>query len=208
MTRLLGAITLALSLTMLVALSVAAHAQLESSDPADGETITTPYTLTATFTEPFDPQRSFVRVQDASGAVVAEGGVSDDDPRTMIVELPELPAGEYRARWQTVTPDDNGRENGTFTFNVAAAATPAPTQTPRPTLVTQKPATSASPTPAATPTPIATPPASPSPTDTPPPTEPDGSQTGLSANVLIALLVGVAIVGALAFFLVRRSRLP
>ena len=44
-----------------------AHAELEESDPADGATITTPYTLTATFSEEFDPDRSFIRVRGPAG---------------------------------------------------------------------------------------------------------------------------------------------
>lgn len=111
--------------------AVAAHAELEESDPTDGATIETPYVLTATFSEEFnaDTEVSFIRVQDASGAVVATGGQSADDPTTMTVDLPALEPGEYTVRWQTTTKDDNGTERGTFTFNVPPAA-PTPNAAP------------------------------------------------------------------------------
>jgi methionine-rich copper-binding protein CopC len=203
MTRTLTAIVAACLLTMLLALPAAAHAELEESDPADGETITTPYTLTATFSEEFDLARSFVRIQNAAGVLVAEGGVSDDDPLTMVVELPELPPGEYTAFWQTVTPDDNGREDGTFTFIVAPSPTPEPTPTRAPT---EAPGSTATPAPPASATPAATPVPTPQPTPAATPTGSNGSASGSGTDVLIALAVGVVVVGALGYFLVRRSR--
>jgi LPXTG-motif cell wall-anchored protein len=185
-------------LAMLMSVStVAAHAELVSSDPADGETIETPFTLTATFSEEFasDTERSFIRVQDAGGDIVASGGQSPDDATMMTVELPALEPGEYTVRWQTTTEDDNGVERGTFTFNVAAAATAAPTATPIPTRTT-----GASTPPVATQTPGVTP------TPIPTPNGSGGTSTGSSNDVLLALAIGVLIVGVIAFFLVRRSR--
>ena len=169
----------ALVLLFLSVSGVAAHAELVSSDPADGETIETPFTLTATFSEEFasDTERSFIRVQDAGGDIVASGGQSPEDATMMTVDLPALDPGEYTVRWQTTTEDDNGVERGTFTFNVAAAATPAPTATP-----------------GATPAPIATPGGS------------NSQSTGSGNDVRLALAIGVLIVGVIAFFLVRRSR--
>jgi copper resistance protein C len=182
-----GASVAALLVLLLSASGVAAHAELVSSDPADGATIETPYTLTATFSEEFsdDAEVSFIRVQDAAGEVVASGGQSPDDPTMMSVDLPALDPGEYTVRWQTTTADDNGTERGNFSFTVAAAATAAPTATPR---------ASAASTAVASAAPTATPGGS------------SGSSTGTSNDVLLALAIGVVIVGVLAFFLVRRSR--
>jgi methionine-rich copper-binding protein CopC len=117
----------------LVALAVPAlamgHADLVSSDPADGSTLsTTPYTLTATFAEEIDTEASTLFVENSSGVEVAHGTVNADDNTMMTAELPALPDGVYTVRWTTVTPDDNGIERDTFTFTVApAATTPAPT---------------------------------------------------------------------------------
>jgi copper resistance protein C len=203
MTRPLCALVSACLLMLLLVIPVAAHAELEDSDPADGETITTPYTLTATFSEDFssNSDQSFVRVQNADGDVVASGG-HDDQGASMTVELPALPPGEYTARWQTTTVDDNGVERGTFSFTVEAAATPGPT--PEPTATSQP--TEASGVTSAPTTPTT---ATPAPTQILTPT-PSG-QTGNGApgggtDVLLALAAGIAIVGVLAYFLVRRSR--
>jgi methionine-rich copper-binding protein CopC len=199
MTRSLGALVGACLLTLLLVVPAAAHAELEESDPADGETITTPYTLTATFSEDFspDPNLSYIRVQNADGDVVASGG-HDDQGATMSVELPALPPGEYTVFWQTTTVDDNGAERDTFTFSVEASATPAPTGTSQPT---EAPGVTSPPT---TPTT-----ATPAPTQILTPTPSGQAGTGASGggtDVLLALAAGIAIVGVLAYFLVRRSR--
>jgi methionine-rich copper-binding protein CopC len=112
-----------------------AHSELVTSDPTDGATIQTPYTLKGTFSEDMDPnpEHSFMRVQTAGGDVVAFGGVDPDDATVMTVDIPALDPGEYTVRWQTTTLDDNGVERGTFTFKVGApTATTAPTPSPKP----------------------------------------------------------------------------
>ncbi|MEP7361186.1 MAG: copper resistance CopC family protein [Chloroflexota bacterium] len=107
------------------------HADLVSSDPTDGATITTPYTLTATFAEDTDPAQSTLIVENSAGAQVAAGTVNADDHTKMTAALPALADGVYTVRWTTVTVDDNGVERGTFTFNVGSTvSTPAPTAPP------------------------------------------------------------------------------
>jgi len=171
----------ALLLVLLAVPLVAAHAELQQSDPADGATISTPHTLIATFSEEFssDPTKSFISVENSSGTEVASGAQDPADATKMTADLPELEAGTYTVRWQTTTVDDNGVERGTFTFNVAAAATSGPT-----TAAT----TSAGPTPAAT------------------PATGGGQSTGTGTDVLLALAVGVVIVGIVLYYVVRRSR--
>ena len=106
-----------------------AHAELVQSDPAEGATISTPYTLRATFDEPIDPnpERSFISIENPAGTEVARGTVSADDETMMVAQLPELPPGTYTARFQAHTSDDNATERGNFRFSVGAAASPAPT---------------------------------------------------------------------------------
>jgi methionine-rich copper-binding protein CopC len=126
--RFRAALVVAAVLALVLPALAIAHAGLVESDPADGATITTPYTLTATFAEEIDPETSTLIVKDASGAEVAAGSVNAADLTTMTADLPQLPDGAYMVSWTTVTPDDTGIERGTFTFTVAAAgATPAPT---------------------------------------------------------------------------------
>lgn len=160
------------------AFPVFGHAGLLTSDPADGDTISTPYTLVATFEEELDPERSSLTVFDAADEQVAHGEVDSDDPSMMFVELPELEPGEYIVRWTTVTPDDDGVDRGEFTFNVIAAQ-----QTIEPTTA---PTTSA-PTPAPTGT-------------------TGGGQSADNNDVLLALaFAGVALAG-IGLFVFNRTR--
>lgn len=133
--RICAALALVALLALGLAPRVAGHSDLVSSDPADGSTISnTPYVLTATFGEEFDPEASTLVVENAAGDEVATGEASPDDPTMMVAQLPRLPDGEYTVRWTTVTPEDNGIERGTFKFTVAqATSTPVVTRTDPPT---------------------------------------------------------------------------
>lgn len=127
MIRTLGGAAIAVFIVLFATvLPVFAHSELVTSDPADGATIQTPYTLTGTFSEDLDPnpEHSFMRVQSAGGDVLASGGVDPGIATVMKVDIPALDQGEYTVRWQTTTLDDNGVERGTFTFDVSAQATP------------------------------------------------------------------------------------
>src|SRR6266516_3526849 len=86
-----------------------AHATLESSDPAEGQSIATPYVMVARYDEELAPVGSSIVVRAASGDVVAQGGVAEDDLFTMIVELPALAVGAYVAHWIAITANDNGK---------------------------------------------------------------------------------------------------
>jgi methionine-rich copper-binding protein CopC len=104
-----------------------AHAELVTSDPADGATITLPYTLTATFNEEIDPVASTLFVENAAGEQVATGTVDPDDHTRMSADLMNLPAGDYEVRWTVVTPNDQAVERGTFSFSVSVVrASPPP----------------------------------------------------------------------------------
>ncbi len=201
--RLVRAAVIACLLLLPVAAVAFAHAHLEESDPADGDTITTPYTVTARFSEEFDPERSFIRVHDSTGAQVAVGAVSPDDPTVMTVDLPELQPGEYEVRWQTVTPDDNGVENDTFTFTVAPAPTdspsPSPTRSATPTSTQGASATAPAP-PSATASPTATP----SPAATPEPV--DGAPSATGTDLVLALVLAAVAIGAVLLFIFARRR--
>ena len=196
MTLFLRGVAVAVLLLLFAVVPAYAHAELEESDPADGETITTPYTLTATFSEEFDRDRSFIRVRDAAGELVAEGGQDPDDPNVMVAELPVLDPGIYTVQWQTTTPDDNGVERDTFTFNVAEPVTAPPTRSPTPTMAsTPVPTMSARP-------PTATPTVGPAPAPTP---TNGGPPTASGDNILLALgLAAVVLLGVGAYVFTRR----
>ena len=197
MTRVLRGAVAAAFLVLLATVPASAHAELEESDPADGATITTPYTVTATFSEEFDPnlRRSFMRVVDASGDLVAEGGQSPDDPTVMTVELPTLEAGAYTVQWQTTTPDDNGVVRDTFTFNVAQAATATPSLAPTPR------ATASAEVPTVRPTAVPTTAPTPGPTPTG-----GGEPTASGSDILLALALAAVVLVGLGAYLFTRSR--
>lgn len=133
--RLLAASALAFVASFCLAATVFAHAELVASNPPDGETLTTtPHMLTATFSEEIDAGSSSLVIESAAGAEVARGAVTAEYPTVMTAELPALAPGTYTVRWTSVTPDDQGVERGTFTFNVALpGASSTPTASPTPT---------------------------------------------------------------------------
>jgi methionine-rich copper-binding protein CopC len=198
-TRLISGAAAAAFLLLLSAVPAVAHAELEQSDPADGATISTPYKLTATFSEEFsaDPHDSFIRVQNSTGAVVAEGGQSASDNTMMTADLPALDPGKYTVRWQTTTVDDNGVERGTFTFNVAAAIATDSPGSPLPTAGVTSTPTAGRPT-ASAPARTAAPTSS--------PTASGGQPAAGSTDVLLAIVLAVIVLAGLGGYLYMRSR--
>jgi copper resistance protein C len=184
--KLTFAIAVAFAALSMLAVTVFGHAELESSDPADGATIETPYTLTATFDEELTPTGSSILVQDSSGAQVAAGTVSDADDKSMTADLPQLPAGQYTVLWTAVTADDKAVERGTYHFNVGAATSPG---------ASPAASTTASPRPSS---------ASPAPS----PAASAGStqNTGSGNDLLVPLAIAVVIVAAIAAYFVYRNR--
>ena len=110
------------------------HADLVSSDPPVGGTLTTtPYTLTATYDDELQATGSSIVVQTMDGQEVARGGANADGTHDMTVELPAMSDGQYKVLWTAVSLDDQAVERGQYTFNVSAAAasaTPAATAPP------------------------------------------------------------------------------
>jgi copper transport protein len=82
---------LALPVLFLWAPAAQAHANLESSEPADGAILATaPERVLLTFTEPPDPKLSSVQVLDAAGTQVQEGAAQPvpGDDHSLRVGLP------------------------------------------------------------------------------------------------------------------------
>ncbi len=117
---------------VLVGAPVAAHAELEGSEPAEGDTVAgTPAEVSGAFTEPFDPAASRLVLVDEAGERLAEGGVDTTDGlgTTMRLEPPALAPGVYEVRWTARTPDDGFVARGRWSFTVTAAtATPEASQ--------------------------------------------------------------------------------
>lgn len=192
------ALLAAFLLTLALPMAVLGHAELKTSDPAEGSTVEAPFAgpIVMTFTEAVASE-SRAELIVGAGKVAATTGVDG----TTITLTPDvaLTEGEYEVRWTSVA-DDGHIERGTIRFTVVAAATPQPSATPTPT-----PAPSAGesvePSASATTAPSTTPAASaPAPSGG---TDATGT-TSSGGDVLLPIIAGALLVGALAVFVLRR----
>ena len=125
-------VAIVVALTGLVGLASAApaqaHSALESSDPADGQTITTPLDRVGlTFSEaPLTGLDAGLRIEvrDAAGTDRATGDVTVDG--ATMSRTVDLEDGAYTVLWRYVSPDGHPI-TGELGFTVAL---PAPTQEP------------------------------------------------------------------------------
>jgi copper transport protein len=115
--------TIAVLLTAGVA---SAHANLASSDPANGATLATaPSQIRLTFTEPPDPSLSTIQVLDAGGTVLQTGTVALEPPRTLSAGMAAgMPDGVYTVSWRTVSTVDGHVTAGAFAFGVGKVTGP------------------------------------------------------------------------------------
>lgn len=180
---------LALAAAIGWAAPAAAHTQLVSSSPEAGATVESPASVSLTFSEALLDIGAQIAVLDAQGGDHASGAVYFPEPTTAQVDVSPLDPGSFTAQWRVVAEDGHPVE-GTLFFVVVAPA-PAPSTTPS---VAANPEASPTPTqmkPTATPTgaPIISP-------------APDsGSRGGL--HPMIAVVIGAAILLALAIYLSR-----
>lgn len=111
------------SACLLIALSAtgaSAHAVLQASDPAAGSALEAPPTqILLHFNEAVEPAFTAVKVVGPGGTEVATGKASVDkaDGKTVVLPLPRLPPGTYKARWST-TGRDGHRMKGEVGFTV------------------------------------------------------------------------------------------
>lgn len=106
--------------------TVAAHAVLESSDPAAGSTLAEPPELIVlTFSEAAHPELSLIRVVDAQGRAVPDV----TEPQTVRGDKESLevrvgtppPDGVYTVNWRAVSSVDGHVKSGAFAFGVGEA---------------------------------------------------------------------------------------
>jgi len=110
--------------------STLAHAELTSSDPpADGLAVTSPETITLSFSEevePTDPAPS-ITILDQAGNPVSESPlpiVESDDRRTLTAQVPELDPGTWTVSWTVTSATDGHTLAGTFAFRVGGGLPP------------------------------------------------------------------------------------
>ncbi|MGH8899010.1 MAG: copper resistance protein CopC [Egibacteraceae bacterium] len=119
------AATFLFALLALAAPSAWAHAQLETTTPADGETVqTSPDQVVLRFSEGVSPPPAAIRVFNANGQRVDAGDAgSVGNPSMLRVHLPaRLDAGTYVVAWRATSADGHP-VRGAFTFSVGVSAT-------------------------------------------------------------------------------------
>jgi methionine-rich copper-binding protein CopC len=186
-------------LVMLLPAVVVAHAELDTSTPADGATVPSPFVgpIVLDFTEAL-ADGSEADLLGPDGATVSSAEVDQAGARMTFEFAAALDPGEYEVRWTGVALDGHV-DRGTFGFTVAPAPpTPAPTPEPTPT-----PAASVT-APAETPTPAT---AQPTASPTPSPTV-DGGEVADTGDVLLPIIVALLVVGAGAVYLLTRRNRP
>jgi len=182
----------------LVAVPARAHAELQSSDPADGASLATaPAQITLTFGEKLLAEGNAVTLTEVETGAALEVGPVEVTGDTVSVGWPESsPAGELRADYRVVSTDGHPVE-GSITFTVEEAAGPSAAAVAVPVADSASPTTDTGSEPAE---PSSDPPAAPSATP---------QETDDGGGVLIWIVgLGLAILlGALAgMWVMRRTR--
>ena len=197
----------ATALVLLLPGLAAAHAELQTSTPADTAVVQgTPPEISGTYSERVKVDGSSLVLQDAgTGKELATGGVDPaDDKRMAITPVPELVPGDYIVKSTTVSADDNDIDRQQWIFTVVPVTAPtaspseAPTATPAPTSsASASTAPSASTSPSATTAPSLAPTPAPSPSGS-------GDSTGSGSDVLLPILVVLVLLAVLGGYLFTR----
>jgi methionine-rich copper-binding protein CopC len=190
-------------LVSLIPAIVVAHAELETSTPADGATVDSPFDgpIVLDFTEAL-ADGSEADLRGPGGAIVATADVDRPGARMTFEFNAPLDPGDYEVRWTGIALDGHV-DRGTFEFTVAPAPltpepTPGPTPTPEPTPAASATAAPATSTPAT---------AGPSEAPSPSPSPDGGTATG-TADVLLPIIVALVVTGAGAVYLLTRRNRP
>src|SRR5215213_280510 len=132
-------IVIALLLSVTLFSIASAHAKLVSSDPAAGTKLAAaPAKVTLVFDEEISDKatESFFNITSEAGAAVGRGKLdtTDLEHKTLSGTLDSgLRDGVYTITWQTITTDDNGKSEGSFSFGVNKDPGAQPTAAPEPT---------------------------------------------------------------------------
>ncbi len=129
--RLTLALVMMLALGLTLSTTASAHAHLASSTPGDGQVLTAePTGVSGTYTEEVDTAQSYMKVYytGTNGSNIevdnGDGKVDANNRKLMNVTLKSgMGDGSYLVKWHTVTDDDGGIVDGSFTFTVKSSAT-------------------------------------------------------------------------------------
>ena len=112
--------TVAVLAVALVSVSAFAHARLQASTPANAATVSpAPTELRLQYNEAVEAPLCSVKLSGPNDVAVATDKVvaDKDDPKTLVMPLPKLTAGTYRAEWSAAGHDGH-RTKGEIHFTV------------------------------------------------------------------------------------------
>jgi copper transport protein len=122
--RAIRAMLVGVVLALLIPAVAVAHANLLSSDPADGSSLDhAPSAITLRFSERPDPGLSSAQVLDSAGGKVPTGPIQPvaGDPASLRVSFPSAVGnGVYTVTWRAVSAVDGHFTTGTITFGIGA----------------------------------------------------------------------------------------
>lgn len=197
----LVAVTLALTATGLIAGPASAHAQLVSTDPADGATISAPpATVTLTFDEALLADTETISINDENGNVVASQQATPEGSTVSVPWPAELTTGTFQVAYRVVSGDGHP-VTGAFTFTIggdasAAASSGAASSGAAPSgAASNTAAASAAPSTSAVPS-----------TEATPVTEDSGTSGVSVALVILGAIAVLVLIVVVAVTMIRRRR--
>ena len=104
---------------VLAAPEALAHARPKVMIPAPDSTVSSPSTVSVTFSEAIEPKFSSINVVDEQGKKynTASSAPVPGDPKTLTLAVPPLQPGNYLVHWVTVAADGH-RMEGEYQFTV------------------------------------------------------------------------------------------
>ncbi len=177
-----------------------AHAELETSTPADGATVPSPFDgpIVLDFSAAL-ANGSKAELIGPHGPVITESIVGPG-ARMTITPVGVLAPGDYEVKWTSVA-EDADVARGTIEFTVApAAATASPSPSPSGSVATPLPSASEAIESSA--------PASLAPSASPGASPVDGDASSSAGDVLLPIVAALIIVGAGAVYLLYRRNRP
>lgn len=97
-----------------------AHAKLIAAEPkAEATVATAPSRIRLQFNDHVELPFSKIKLIDTREVAIEAGAVGLDpaDPKTLVATVPQLPSGQYRVQWSTVTRDGH-KVKGEYSFSV------------------------------------------------------------------------------------------
>lgn len=123
--RKFSVIFLAFCAVLLLPRGAEAHANLLESDPvANSVAQAPPATARLRFSEPLEPEYSRVVLVSADNGPIGTtpSRVAPDDAYTLLIDLPELPDGQYVLQWRTLSQADGHTSQGVVAFGIGDPA--------------------------------------------------------------------------------------